>query len=662
MINRRYLLAFLTTLSGWRLPLFWGKANGADHTTGFRRPDAEGFPDLYLWADVCNVYVLKDGDDALLINLGNGSVLDHLESIGVKQVSWLLLTDHHREQLQGIDRLDRSLTKVAAPKAEQDFLENPTSFRKWRARLGDSHTVHGASYLRPPRMAVSLDRTLEPDGTFTWKGKALKCLATPGHSPGGMSYAMGEGKNEVLFSGGVMHDGAKMTNWFDTEWDYGFAKGIDALLDTVKGLQERELNLLLPSQGLIISNPLNQLEIYERKLTRFRKSYLRGYPVFELKDEDYDSVSKPTVVPNVNRVTPHLYKLGLAHRGKNFAMIISDRGKGFVIDCGLFSEDLLDQVIAGMREHLGLKEVEVMWVTHIHGDHFLLGPALKKKYGVETWSLDIVADKCEHPMRYDYPALVCSYEAGIDGMKIDKTFRSGETFEWEGYTFHVDWMPGQTEFSSCLWLELDGKRVAFTGDNLFGNPRNKDHFGNECVVARNSGILEEGYQYAARYLQKLKPDLLMGGHSFVMDRPEEFIERYHARAGEIIAHYKELLPEENYEYLFDPFWVSAYPYRVDLSKEEEAMVKVTIRNFRDRPQKHDINLKLPPGVMAEPAQLNGEIPAKSRKAYPVKLKLDRSRSKPGVRFATCDITLNGKSYGELFDFLIRTKDEGSSDE
>ena len=30
----------------------------------------------------------------------------------------------------------------------------------------------------------------------------------------------------------------------------------------------------------------------------------------------------------------------------------------------------------------------------------------------------------------------------------------------------VDWMPGQTEFGCCLWLEIDGKKIAFTGAYL----------------------------------------------------------------------------------------------------------------------------------------------------------------------------------------------------
>ena len=45
-----------------------------------------------VWTDTCNIYVIRDGDAALLIDLGDGSVLDQLETIGVRRVEWVLFT------------------------------------------------------------------------------------------------------------------------------------------------------------------------------------------------------------------------------------------------------------------------------------------------------------------------------------------------------------------------------------------------------------------------------------------------------------------------------------------------------------------------------------------------------------------------------------------
>jgi len=471
-----------------------------------------------------------------------------------------------------------------------------------------------------------------------------------------MTYVTGRGDKSVAFTGGVMHNGAKMTTWFDTEWDYGFAKGIDTLIASVQLLTDQQLSLALPSHGPAIRNPPAQLKTYREKLKIFRESYVRGYPVFDTSEQDRDSFSKPTAVPLISQVTPHLYKLSHKTQGKNFAIIVSDNGKGLVLDCGLFPESMLDEILLGMREHLGLKSIDAFWISHMHGDHFLLGPTLKQKYGAQAWTLDRIVDKCEHPRRYDYAALVSAYGGGFDGMKIEKSFRDGETIQWEGYTIHVDWMPGQTEFGCCLWLELDGKRIAFTGDNLFGNPADVQQNGHEAVVARNSAIFEEGYLYGSRYLKNLKPDIVMGSHSYVMHDPAEFLDRYHEWSKRILVLYQDLLPEKDYEYLFDPYWVSAYPYRVDFSERNVQYVTMTVRNFRDSSQRHHIKLKLPSGVTAEPAVLEGIIEGESRQSFQVKLRVDRDAVAPGVQIVPLDITLDGKRYGELFDFLIRARE------
>jgi len=622
------------------------------HGAGFSQPDAKKHPDLFLWSDTCNVWLLRDGDAALLVNLGDGSVLDHLQEIGVKRVEWIVLTEHHRELCQGIGRLDRKQTQVAAPKDEQELLETPMMFRKWNPRLGDKFSVNGASYVRPPGAPVKVDRWLAADEVFEWRGRKLECIATPGHSPGGMGYVLKNGGTTSAFIGGVMHDGAKMTNWFDTEWDYGFAKGLDALAASVEKLIALAPDVAFATHGPAITNATAQLNAYRAKLAAFRPDYIRGYPVESLTKRGAHPATKPTKAFNVVQVTPHLYMFGPEMAGKNFAIIIADDGHGLLLDCGLFSKLVLERIISDLKEHLGLKQIDACWISHSHGDHFTLFPALQD-HGVKFWTMDTIADKCENPRAYDYPAMIGAYNAGFEAAKIDRILHAGDVIDWEGYKLHIDWMPGQTEFGNALWLELDGKRIVFTGDNLFGDPADAAQNGHECVVARNSAITEEGYLVAAQYLQKLKPDIIMGAHSVLMTEPAAFIERYHAWAERIIRHYKDLLPDADYEYLYDPYWVSAYPYRVDLTKETTQTVKITVRNFRDKPQQHRVELKLPPGVVAEPSVIQGTVAAKSRQTFPVKLTIqDRAALGAGVRIVPFDITLDGKRYGELFDFIV----------
>jgi glyoxylase-like metal-dependent hydrolase (beta-lactamase superfamily II) len=610
-------------------------------------------PGVQLWQDTCNVHVLKHEDAALVINLGDGTVLEHLAEIGVKRVEWVLLTDHHRELCQGAPMLDRAVTKVATSEVEKEILESPLSFRKWHPRLGDKYSVHGASYVRPPAAPVKIDRVLADGEVFTWNGFDITCVSTPGHSPGGMSFVIKREGRTLAFTGGVMHDGTKMTNWFDTEWDYGFAKGLDALTASVQKLAALGIETAFPSQGPVIREATKQFAAYEKKLADFRPDYIRGYPVNDLSKRGPHPATKPTKANYIVQVTPHLYMFGPEMAGKNFAILIADSGHALLLDCGLFPKLVLERIISDMKEYLGLKQIDACWISHSHGDHFTLFPALED-HGVKFWTMDTIADKCENPRFYDYPAMIGAYNAGFEKAKIDRILKAGDVIEWEGYKLHIDWMPGQTEFGNALWLELDGQKVVFTGDNLFGDPADPAQNGHECVNARNSAIIEEGYLVAAKYLQKIQPDIIMGAHGVLMTEPAAFVDRFHDWALRAIRKYKDLLPDSNYEYGYDPYWVSAYPYRVDV--EQLAEVSITVRNFRDTLQQHRVVLQLPPGVKAEPSVLEGTVGPKSRQSFKVKLTTDPDKLPAGVQMVPMDITLDGKRHGQLFDFIIQAKE------
>ena len=618
---------------------------------GFRQPDPKNHPDLYVWTDTCNVYVIREGDAAILIDLGDGSVLERLGEIGVKRVEWVLFTHHHREQLQGFPKLKAWNAKVAGPELERELFEQPAKFRKMQVRLGDKYTVHGASYVRPPVHPVPLDRGFRNMDTFAWAGREFSCYDTRGNSPGSMSYFVRRGDRWLAFTGDLMQDGARMHTWFDSEWDYGFAAGVYGLVNSAGLAAGFDPAWLLPSHGVPIPDARRQLIEYQEKLRRFEKHLVRGYDVHTVSGSWQDKVSRPTDVPFVWRTLPHLYKFRGPNFEPNFSLLIAESGRGLAFDCGLLDVKFLDTAIAGMKERLGLKSIDAVLISHMHGDHFLQAPHLREKYGTKIWAIDRMGPVCEHPEWFDYSAPIQAYGIGVDGVKFDRLFRDGETFEWEGYKFQVDWMPGQTEFALAVWGMIDGKKVVFTGDNLFGDPDDPRHTGHEAVVAHNSAILEEGYIQGAEYLSRLKPDLIMGGHSYVMDNPAAFVERYRRWSYEMRDAFRTLSPDPDYEYFFDPFWVRAEPYRVKVKPGGSVDVSVHVRNFRPRPQSHRIEVHSPTGLVPEPSELRGELAAKARGVFKLKVKAAPD-AKPGVHIVAFDPTLDGRRYGEWFDLVV----------
>lgn len=641
----------------------------------FAPVDPEVVPDVFVWTDTCNVHVVRDGDAALLIDLGDGSVLDHLGELGVTRVEWVLFTHHHREQCQGAVRWTaaradqsppESRPRLAGPAAERELFERPADFRKLEVRLGDAWTIHGASYVRPPIQPIPLDRTLGTNDTFVWRGYEFRCVATPGNSPGSLTYVLERDGQRVGFSGDVMLDGARMHTWFDTEWDYGFGAGIRVLRESVSRLRALEPALLLPSHGPVVRRPGEQLARYAEKLVTLERLYLRGYDVEGGAAAYQDKVSIPTVVSNVWQVTPSVFKFKRPNFFGNFGLILAPSGRALVVDCGLLDERFLDTALEGMREHFGLKGIDAVVVTHMHGDHFLEAPHLREKWRAPIWALENMVDKLEHPEWFDYAAPIQAYGkrnpdgSPMHGVRVDRAFRPGETFVWEGHRFTVDWMPGQTEFALCLHAEIDGRRVAFTGDNIFGDPDDPAQTGHEAVVAHNSAVLEEGYLYGAEYLTRLRPDLLVGGHSFVMDRPAAFIERYRRWAYAMRDAFRALSAEDDYRYGFDPFWVRAEPYRVRLAPGGTTELKVWVRNFRSVVQNHRVAFAAPAGLAIEPAVLEGELAPESRRAFRVRVRA-RAEAVAGVHLVGLDVTLDGRRYGQWFDFVVGVTAGSSGD-
>src|SRR5260221_453915 len=228
----------------------------------------EGIPELFAWSDTCNVYVLRDGDTALLIDLGDGSVLEHLADIGVQRVEWVLFTHHHREQCQGYPRLTSWNARIAAPEAERALFERPASFRKMKPSLNDQYTVHSASYVRPPIQPIRIDRGFGRIDEFVWHDRRLRCEETKGNSPGGMSYLLEKDCKWLAVSGDVICSGARVHNYFDTEWGYSFGAGIYALHDAAALVAAYDPFLMLPSHGPIIRDAKVQLEEFQKKLER----------------------------------------------------------------------------------------------------------------------------------------------------------------------------------------------------------------------------------------------------------------------------------------------------------------------------------------------------------------------------------------------------------
>ena len=622
-------------------------------------PFTEVAPGIFVWPNTCNTYVVRDGDAAIIIDLGDGSVLDAVAGIGVARIEWVLYTHHHREQCQGHGRLAEHAAcqgvKVAGPAAERELFEQPLAFRHAEPKLSDRFTVHGASYVRPPIRPIPRDRGFEKMDTFVWRGREFWCAETAGNSPGGMSYLLRQEERWIGLTGDVMLDGARLHTWYDTEADYGFCKGIYTLATAAAYLEGYAPLLMLPAHGPPIRDTGPQLAAYQKKLRRLEKVLKRGWECFTFGGCDQDRVSRPSAVPHLWQVSPHLYKVRGHEYWVNFHMLVSDDGHALLIDCGLFDRGHLDRVLDGARDRLGIKQIDAVLVTHMHGDHFLDAEHVRKTRGAAIWTHERVADLLERPLDYDYDALIPAYRERPTGdirrLEVDRVIRDGEVIRWRGHDLACDWMPGQTEFACCVHGVIDGKRVAFTGDNIFGAPGDPAQHGHEAVVARNACTVEEGYGHAGRYLHSIAPDLILGGHSWAIADPKPLIDRYMAAADELRAALVDLAPDPDYRLTFDPYWLRVHPYRVGVARGGRGAATLVARNFLEKATVYDVRLVCPPGITVAPAQAALRVEPGGVKRLPLTFTA-AADAPPGLSLVALDVAHDGVRRGQLFDVVI----------
>jgi glyoxylase-like metal-dependent hydrolase (beta-lactamase superfamily II) len=124
--------------------------------------------------------------------------------------------------------------------------------------------------------------------------------------------------------------------------------------------------------------------------------------------------------------------------------------------------------------------------------------------------------------RYDFrPHLFTLRES----VAVARAVQGGDTHQWEGLTFEVIGTPGHTDGSVTYLVVINGKRVAFTGDLIYGPgqiweiyslqkrfPRMRaDYWGFGGAVSEVKASLDR--------VLDAKPDLLIPSHGVVVDDP-----------------------------------------------------------------------------------------------------------------------------------------------
>ena len=589
-------------------------------------------PTVSRFRDACNVYVLRSGRDAVLVDFGSGAVLDHLAGLGVDRVTDVLVTHHHRDQVQGLARAAAAGIRVWVPPLELGLIAGATEH--WASRqLANDYDLRQDTFSLLESVPVA--GTVDEYRRRSLGGFEVYTLPTPGHTAGSVTYIVEADGRRLAFCGDLVHAGGKVPSLAATQWSYSDAEGLAATHVSCAVLADHEPDVLLPSHGPQIEEPAATLAAVRSRVQELVD--LRRELPWDLADMH----AKPWAP-----VTPHLLRNRAAFA--NSYALVSESGAALLIDFGYdvttglvprtereARRALLWPIEALRRDH-GVERIEAVVPTHYHDDHIAGLDLLRDVEGTEVWAPENVAPILLEPSRYDLPCL------WFEPIWVDRVLTLGEPLRWHEYELRLHPLPGHTLYAAAIELEVDGKRVLATGDQQTGGERPILNY-----QYRNRFRIDDFVQSAELY-RAIRPDVIVSGHWPPQEVTDELLDVLLADGRRLAELHRELLPLEEADLGAVGFAARIEPYRPTVGAGEPFEVDVIVRNPFPRPAVARVELAVPEGWAAPDPQ---EFALDAGAEAPLRFGLTAGESGPRVRVAA-DVTVDGVPFGQQAVALV----------
>ncbi|HZT91317.1 MAG TPA: MBL fold metallo-hydrolase [Gaiellaceae bacterium] len=575
-------------------------------------------PDVFALRDTCNVYVLRSGREATAVDFGSGSILDRLGELGVERLTDVVLTHHHRDQLQGLGRAAAAGARIWAPPVEVDLVAEVD--RHWLGRPLD------VDYdLREDRFSllepVRVDGVVEEYRARRYGAAELYALPTPGHTVGSVTYLAQRGDRLLAFTGDLLYGGGKLWSLAATQWSYSGTEGQVATSISCAILADRRPDVLLPSHGDPIRDPQPALE-RTRALLR---------ELIDLRREDrwdFDAWFRDPW----QELSPHLLR-SRTTIATSYALV-SESGHVLLFDWGY---DLWTGFPAGadraarrpLLTTLEDLDVEVAIPTHYHDDHVAGLNLLRDVRGTQIWIPENVAPILADPHRRDLPCL------WFDPIPADRTLPLGRPFRWREYELTVHPLPGHTRYAAAIEFAVDGRRVLVTGDQQTGPPVVHPNY-----QYRNRFSIDD-YVHGAELYASLRPDLILGGHWPPLDVDHSVLAQLRDDGRRVADLHRALLPLDDVDFGAEGFAARIEPYRSSVAAGTPFELEVEVAAGPAV-----VRLAAPTGWTVEPE--HAELDAPGRAGFRV-----TAAGPPACRVrVAADVTVAGVRYGQQAEALV----------
>ena len=628
---------------------------------------------LFVLEDTCNVYLLKDGEAGLLIDAGSGGVVDIVGDVGVTSLEWLLHTHHHRDQCWGTPRVVAEHgTQVAVPEHERYLFASAREH--WQTkRVFDNY--NNCNTFFAPGEDIRVDAVLEDYEEFCWRGFSFFVLPAKAHTFGSSALVAEIDGRVVAFTGDLLTAGGYLYQLHAMEYGYGETVGVLFTLESLRALRRKKPDLVLPSHGPAIETVEADIDRLEQRLIDLvRVGGLKVFGSWPFVPET-DSLPEPGLI----RLSEHLLWSG-PWTCSNFYVLLSGTGEALLIDYGqAFGAHMhiwLDQQsfetlrfvahhLEELEDRFAVHSIEAVIATHIHDDHTCGIPYLQRHRSTACWALDEVAKVLEAPA--DWASTPCTHPKPI---RVDRKLADGEGIVWRGFELIFHHAPGQTEFHSVISATIDGKIVAFTGDNYRVSaevggkalPAGGTSWRQEKAVGGNfdqspyqTTVFRNSFQLAMHrrcvdVMRAIEPDLICPGHGEVLPCSTPDLDQYADFVALKERAFRAVVAEPA-DHHIDLFWARLRPYVATAEAGEEIEYVLMVRNSLDRPATYAARL-LPPLGWTTPGGLK-TVKLDAGESCELTLTITAPLHPSGGRaLITAEILIDGNSHGPIAEALI----------
>ncbi|MBD3342099.1 MAG: MBL fold metallo-hydrolase [Candidatus Lokiarchaeota archaeon] len=599
----------------------------------------EIFENVFQFKDTINVYAIKNGTKAILIDFGSGDILNYLRDIGIDNVEYIFHTHYHRDQCYGDDLAIEQNIKIAAPEKERKLFSEAEKF--WNTK-----SYYDIYYFKPTFFVstknIPLDLTFKEGDLFNWGDYQVKILETAGHTTGSISYLIEIDRKKLAFTGDLIHSGGKVITYYDLEYYYNDngEGGIKRSLESFSKLLNENPQYLLSSHGEVISEPTKEIQVLEKKFKKARKAFYSEHSSIEiLGEKGFKSVGG---FKDYIDQFPHIIHDGF----RPPYIILGDHQNGILIDYA--GSDFFGYTPTALEEILNkhhIKKIDFVIPTHYHDDHTAGIPFLQSKYGAKVYALENIVDVLEHPTHYRIGCLTGQ------SIKVDRVLKDGECFEWEDYKFTVYHFPGQTEYHMGLHTKIDGKTVFFTGDTI-----QADHFFdrktnlnclNFCRIGK-----DVGYMKCADILLSCQPQYLAIAHYGIIKADKTLLKSFKKFVSDYEIVLCDIIAQEDPNIGFDPNWICFNPVRVLTKPGKKFKSNLIIRNYLNKKLKLEIQLNLPENWKTDWKFKSCNANPKEFLEIPVSIKVPQDEDPNGRTIVTANIICNENDLGPFPDLMV----------